>query len=121
VLIERLLCNLLENAARHAGEGRWVCVAASTTVTELRVSVSDRGAGVPGDSAERIFAKFVHGTSLPSRDGVGLGLAICRTIIEAHGGRIWVEPANQGGACFVFALPLGSPPDISLIATEKDV
>lgn len=118
VLLERVLCNLLENAARHASEGRWIGVDASIDATELRVSVTDRGAGVPSGSEERIFAKFVHGSGMPARDGVGLGLAICRTIIEAHGGRIWVEPARQGGARFVFVLPLGTPPDISLIASE---
>jgi K+-sensing histidine kinase KdpD len=118
VLLERVLCNLLENAARHASAGRWIGVDASTNATELRVAVTDRGPGVPRGSEERIFAKFVHGSGLPARDGVGLGLAICRTIIEAHGGRIWVENACEGGACFVFVLPLGSPPDTSLLASE---
>jgi len=113
VLLERVLCNLLENGARHAAKGLWIGITAALTETELQISVTDRGPGVPEGNEDRIFAKFVHGIGVPSRDGVGLGLAICRTIVEAHGGKIWVEPALDGGASFVFTLPLGTPPDIS--------
>ena len=113
VLLERVLCNLLENAARHAAGGGWVGIAAAAGEGALRVSVSDRGPGVPEGRREDVFAKFVHGIGLAARDGVGLGLSICRTIVEAHGGKIWVEAGPAGGACFVFTLPLGTPPDTS--------
>jgi K+-sensing histidine kinase KdpD len=113
VLLERVLCNLLENAARHAAGGMWIGISATLTAAELWISVTDRGPGVVQGNEERIFAKFAHGSSLPSRDGVGLGLAICRTIVEAHGGKIWVESGPNGGARFIFTLPLGTPPDIS--------
>ena len=72
-----------------------------TTPRYVRVSVVDHGKGVPEVERERIFKAFY------SPDGhTGLGLAICRGIVEAHQGRIWVESALDGGACFVFVLPL---------------
>ena len=115
VLLERVLCNLLENAARHAANGMWIGIEAATTDLELRITVTDRGPGVPHGNEDLIFAKFVHGMGVPSRDGVGLGLAICRTIVEAHGGKIWVKPGTGGGASFIFTLPLGIPPDLASV------
>ncbi len=112
VLLERVLCNLLENAVRHAGQGQWIGIAAATSETVLRISVTDRGPGVAQADADRIFEKFVHGIGQSSRDGVGLGLAICRSIVEAHEGRIWVESGSDGGASFIFTLPLGTPPEL---------
>ncbi len=112
--VKRIMYNLLENAARHNPSHESIQVIAQTVSLEessekasdgalryVRVQVMDRGQGVPEEERERIFKSFY------SLDGhTGLGLAICRGIIEAHHGRIWVEPATEGGACFVFVLPI---------------
>lgn len=117
VLLERVLCNLLENAARYGAAGGWIGIFASTTDKEMLVSVTDRGPGVRPCNAKRIFDKFVHGKESRNKDGVGLGLAICRSIIEAHGGKIWTE-LQVTGACFVFSLPLGEPPQLDFVDME---
>ena len=111
VLLERVLCNLLDNALKHAGNGAFIRIAAATTAHEVHVSVEDAGPGVPPAMEARIFSKFVRGEKESNKAGVGLGLAICSAIMEAHGGRIWVAPGANGGARFVFALPLGIPPE----------
>ena len=112
-LIEQVLINLLENALKYTPPDSPIDISAQTGADEIIVTVADRGAGIlPGDE-ERIFDKFYR--SQPSHTkGVGLGLAICRGIIQAHGGRIWAENRPDGGARFSFALPLSDeqPPAI---------
>lgn len=109
VLVEQVLINLLENAARHTPPGSPIALSASTTEAGVEVCVADRGPGVAMADAERIFAKFERGSAVGG--GVGLGLAICRGIVAAHGGRIWVTPREGGGAVFRFTLPVvGIPP-----------
>jgi signal transduction histidine kinase len=74
----------------------------------VRVDVADRGPGVPAEDAERIFEPFyrVPGETSRSVKGTGLGLAVSRSIVEAHGGRLWYEPNPGGGALFRFTLPV---------------
>jgi two-component system sensor histidine kinase KdpD len=111
VLIERVLYNLLENAGKYTPAGTQVRISAEPDGSSLRVAVSDRGPGVPKGQEEVIFEKFTRGVGRESSTpGVGLGLAIARAIVEAHGGRIVVAPVPEGGASFVFTLPLGNPP-----------
>jgi two-component system, OmpR family, sensor histidine kinase KdpD len=104
VLIEQTLINLLENAAKY-GAGS-IDVGATFTAAEVVVEVADRGPGVPAGEERRIFEKFQRGAREGSPDGVGLGLTICRAIVAAHGGRIWVSNRDGGGASFRFALPI---------------
>lgn len=118
VLIERVLCNLLENAVKYTPPDSTITVAASVRGTDLLLCVSDNGPGLPPGSAELLFEKFTRGERESSIPGVGLGLAICRAIMAAHQGRIWAERAPQGGAAFYLSLPLGTPP--SLPAPEDD-
>jgi two-component system sensor histidine kinase KdpD len=114
VLIERVLCNLLENAAKYTPPGTPIRIAAAIQNGELQVAVSDRGPGVPPADRQRIFEKFTRGATESATPGVGLGLAVCRAILEAHRGRIWVDdPDTAEGARFVFALPLGVPPSLA--------
>lgn len=114
VLIERVLCNLLENAAKYTPPGSTVHIHAAVHDGELRVAVCDNGPGVAPGAERRIFEKFTRGDRESATPGVGLGLAVCEAIIQAHHGRIWVEhaPGQASGAQFVFSLPLGTPPDV---------
>jgi len=101
----------LENAAKYTGEGTPIDVVASQRDGEVVIAVSDRGPGIPEDERERIFEKFHRGVSERTKGGVGLGLTICRAIVATHGGRIWVENREGGGASFELSLPLtGEPP-----------
>lgn len=105
--IEQVLTNLIENALKYAPDGD-ITLSASAKGSEVTISVADEGAGVPAAERERIFTPFTRLDSRRVREmkGVGLGLYIARSIIIAHGGRIWVEDGDDGkGACFCFTLP----------------
>ena len=110
VLIERVLVNLLENAAKYTPPESVVVVSAETAVPgEVTVSVSDNGPGLrPGEEAQ-VFEKFYRGSPESATGGVGLGLAICSSIVEAHGGAIRAGRSTAGGARFSFTLPQKSP------------
>jgi K+-sensing histidine kinase KdpD len=103
--LEQVVTNLLANAARHAPSGTdvWVVVAHAAGAPWVRVEVSDRGKGVADDERERIFEPFQRGAGSGS---TGIGLAICKAIVEAHGGSIAVERTFGGGATFAFTLPV---------------
>lgn len=109
-LIERVLANLLENAAKYTPPGSRIEISAQVREAQLQLSVADDGPGLPAGREETLFEKFTRAKSESSIPGVGLGLAICRAILEAHGGRIWAERSALGGAAFVLTLPLGQPP-----------
>ncbi len=110
VLLDQVLTNLLENAARHSPPGGTIRIDACERGEMMEVSVSDQGVGVPSDERAQIFEPFRTGSS-PQRSS-GVGLAICRAIVEAHGGTITVDDADAGapeggrGARFGFTLPL---------------
>ncbi len=114
LLIEQVLVNLLENAAKYTPAGSVVTVSARRTGREIEVAVCDRGPGLEESERERVFDKFYRSSRIASDRGrgAGLGLAICRAITQAHGGRIWAEARDGGGTRFVFTLPFdaGSPP-----------
>jgi two-component system sensor histidine kinase KdpD len=110
VLIERVLVNLLENVSKYTPPGSTVTLSARVTGDQLSVSVADNGPGLPAGREEAVFQKFTRGERESSTPGVGLGLAICRAIIESHQGRIFATPRPGGGAIFTFTLPLGLPP-----------
>jgi two-component system sensor histidine kinase KdpD len=111
VLVEQALVNLLENALRHgateAGKRGVVKVTARRDGPFALVSVEDDGPGFPPQQAERLFDKFYRAKDGP---GAGLGLAIARAVVTAHGGRIWAEPREPRGAAFRFTLPIGEAP-----------
>ena len=110
LLIERVLVNLLENAAKYTPAGSTVTVSAEVLADQLSVSVSDNGPGLPPGREEAVFEKFARGHRESATPGVGLGLAICRAIIDSHGGKIRGFNRPGGGATVNFTLPLGSPP-----------
>ena len=110
VLIERVLCNLLENAAKFTPAGTHISISAAVRGSEVDVWVDDSGPGFPKGREEAIFEKFERGARESATPGVGLGLAICRAIVAAHGCSIHAENRAGGGARFVFSLPRGMPP-----------
>jgi two-component system sensor histidine kinase KdpD len=117
-LIERVLFNLLENAAKYTPSSTIVTLEAQTMGDSLLVTIRDRGPGIAPGQEEIIFEKFTRGARESSTPGVGLGLAISRAIVEAHGGKIWAGNDANGGARFSFTLPLGTPPQVPAEAPE---
>lgn len=112
LLIEQVLVNLLDNAIKYTPPETPIELSAHVKDKEIIVEIADRGAGIPTGEEEKIFDKFVRGTA--TGGGIGLGLTICRAIIQAHGGRIKAENRRDGGAVFSFSLPLGDQPPISV-------
>lgn len=108
LLIEQVLMNLLDNAIKYTPPETPIELSASVQDGEIIFEIADRGPGVPPGEEERIFDKFVRSSATGA--GIGLGLTICRAIITAHGGRIWAENRQDGGAVFRFSLPLGEQP-----------
>lgn len=108
--IVQVLNNLFSNAARHSPESAPIRVAAARHGVHLAISVSDEGRGVPPEQLGRLFRKYAGtpgGENESGLGGGGLGLSICRGLVEAHGGRIWAESAGLGrGARFTFTLPV---------------
>lgn len=107
LMIDQVLTNLLENALRYTPASSPIEVTILPNETELLLSVADRGPGIPQSDLERIFQTFyrVIGPAR-SRGGTGIGLSVCRGLVEAHGGHIWAENRRGGGAVFRVALPL---------------
>lgn len=108
--IHRVLVNLLSNALKFSPENGVVQVEIKHDERNLTVAVSDCGPGVPPEERESIFEKFVQsGRAETRRQGTGLGLFICRQIIDLHGGVIWVETPSGGGSVFSFSIPRSGP------------
>jgi two-component system sensor histidine kinase KdpD len=119
-LMEQVLVNLLENASRYTPIGSEIEIAAVAKSNRAEIRIADNGPGVPPGSEEKIFDKFFRGSTITpdGRRGVGLGLAICRAIVEAHGGVITAANRAEGGALFVISLPsTETPPHIEAEAT----
>jgi two-component system, OmpR family, sensor histidine kinase KdpD len=110
VLIEQVLVNLLENALKYTPAGTAIAISARVLEGEVEISVADEGPGIPRGLEERLFDKFYRASPEGAQSGVGLGLTICRAIVEAHGGRIRAESRATGGAAFRFTLPLDEEP-----------
>jgi two-component system sensor histidine kinase KdpD len=106
ILVEQLLVNLLENAARHTPPGTEVLVRASGGPPGLQLEVSDRGPGISSGDEERVFERF-HRGGRATGQGAGLGLAIARAIAEVHGGTLRATARTGGGASFRLTLPGG--------------
>jgi two-component system sensor histidine kinase KdpD len=109
LLIEQVFVNLLENAAKYAPPASPIELSAAVDDGHLMVEVADRGPGLPPDDLDRVFEKFYRSSNSAGRPGAGLGLAICRGIVELHGGTITAENRNGGGALFRFSLPSTMP------------
>jgi len=112
ILTGQLLVNLVDNAAKHTQSGCAIEVRARRDGTAALIEVSDAGPGLPPGPAEQVFEKFFRGHDATAH-GVGLGLAVCRAIALAHGGRIEASPRTSGGTSFRVWFPdAGTPPQI---------
>jgi K+-sensing histidine kinase KdpD len=112
VLIEQVVVNLVENVVQHAGAASPVEIAAHFSEDAIAIEVADRGPGVSTGDEERVFEKLYRAKSHDDA-GTGLGLTICRAIVKAHGGKIWLENRSGGGAVVTFTLPVdAAAPDI---------
>jgi two-component system sensor histidine kinase BaeS len=109
--ISQVLSNLIDNALRHSSEGTKVTVRARQAGQMVQVDVVDEGPGLSPEELSLVFERFYRGDKARSRrtGGAGLGLSIVRQLVEAHGGRVWVESTEGQGATFSFALPVGTP------------
>jgi two-component system sensor histidine kinase KdpD len=103
-LLEQVFVNLVENALKYTPPSSGISIAARRVAQEVEVAVTDTGPGVPAGEEESIFEKFHRAAR--TGPGMGIGLTICRGIVTAHGGRIWYQRGDQGGASFRFVLPL---------------
>ncbi|WP_376796003.1 ATP-binding protein [Thermogemmatispora sp.] len=121
----QVLTNLIENAVRHTPASSPIEIEARRQDGYVQVSVADRGPGIPPADLERIFDKFYRvrrgggaGGGGGRAGGTGLGLAVCKGLVEAHGGRIWAENRQGGGALFAFTLPLANQPGVAAETAE---
>ena len=109
--IQQVLHNLIDNALRYSRPRTTIEVRGKFEGQQAIISVRDQGHGIRAQELERIFEPFYRGQSTKRRgvDGVGIGLAICRGIVESHGGELWVESKAGQGSTFSFTLPLAPP------------
>ncbi|MCP4647638.1 MAG: hypothetical protein GY852_07875, partial [bacterium] len=106
--LERVLYNLLENATKYSPEGSDILVSAEKRNNSIVVSVSDDGGGINTEDQKKVFESFhrISEHKLAGITGTGLGLSVCKILVEAHGGSIWVESETGYGSTFSFSLPL---------------
>ncbi len=105
--VERILYNLLDNAAKYSPAGTQIKVSVSTEPECVVIGVNDKGEGLSPSEQTRIFDPFqrLENTRPDKARGAGLGLMVCRRLVEAHGGRIWIESKKGKGSTFFFSLP----------------
>jgi two-component system, OmpR family, sensor histidine kinase KdpD len=107
VYFEQVLRNLLSNAIKYSPPGSPVLVRVIGGEGEVSVAVLDRGRGIAADEVEQIFRAFFRSPRTAGQaSGAGIGLAVCKRLVEAQGGRVWARPRNHGGAEIGFALPV---------------
>jgi two-component system sensor histidine kinase KdpD len=121
ILIERTFYHILENASEYTPPGSLIQINAVQNNNVIIATITDNGPGFTAGMEEKIFEKFTRGGEDESIPGIGLGLALCRIIIEAHGGQIHAENLETGGAKFVLTLPIETPritggPDIYVLS-----
>ncbi|MBI4302049.1 MAG: GHKL domain-containing protein, partial [Chloroflexi bacterium] len=105
---EQVLHNLLDNAVKYSPHGGQITIIGKAKDDHIQISVADEGQGIPQAELNKIFDAFhrVQSSNTQQARGAGLGLTICKAIVEAHGGNIWVESTQGKGSVFSFTLPL---------------
>jgi two-component system sensor histidine kinase KdpD len=120
VLIERVLVNLIENAVKYTPPGSTITIMSLHHESELHLIVEDNGPGLPPGNEERLFEKFVRGHPESAVNGIGLGLAISRALVRAHGGDLVADVHVARGARFIISLPLSAVPDEVTVAAKVE-
>ncbi len=111
VLMEQVIVNLLDNAAKYSPPGAPIEISVACVNSEALIRIADRGPGIPPQELDQVFSKF-HRVKRPGQvKGLGLGLSICKGIVEAHHGRIWAENRPGGGTVFSVTLPQSCVPE----------
>lgn len=105
-LLQEVFLNLIDNATKFASAGSPIEISTQIKSNMVQINVEDRGPGIMADEVNKLFEKYYRGRLLTTERGLGLGLAICHNIIKVHGGDIWAENREGGGASFKFTLPL---------------
>ncbi|MGZ5074989.1 MAG: DUF4118 domain-containing protein [Methylobacter sp.] len=121
VLMEQVLINLIENAIKYTPPGSPIDISAEKQAGNMQLVVSDYGSGIPKGMEEKLFEKFYSLETETQEASIGLGLALCRSIIEAHGGSIHATNIMGKGAAFIIELPLREPPTLSWNEAETGV
>ena len=116
VQVQQVLINLIHNAvdAMEASPDRHLTINTSVWETKVLVAVADTGTGIAPAIEAQLFQPFVS----TKREGMGIGLSVCRTIVEAHGGRLWVDPNPTGGSIFRFTLPAAGEPETGTLPLD---
>lgn len=121
--IGQVVLNFVANAVNYTQEGGSITIKAEQKGSELHISVTDTGRGIPKDALQKLFTKFfrVSGSLEQGSKGTGLGLYISKSIIELHKGKIWVESEAGKGSTFAFSLPIATPSEISAYQQKRDL
>jgi PAS domain S-box-containing protein len=120
--IAQVLVNLVRNAATYAPVGTDISISASVRGGFVQINVSDQGPGIPPSEQKRVFKAFQRGVNAESgaNQGAGLGLAICKRLVEAHGGRIWIKKKNSPGTTICFTIPLVQAENAPLVTAQEE-
>ncbi len=112
VLLERVFCNLIDNAIKYSPPGTAIAIEAYRSADVAEIAVADRGPGFAAERRAALSAGLDRTAGAGAKAGGGLGLSICKAIVEAHGGSIAIADREGGGARVAFTLPLGEPPAV---------
>jgi two-component system phosphate regulon sensor histidine kinase PhoR len=104
--IRQVIANLVHNAIKFTAAGGRITVTSRVLEESVVVDISDTGTGIPKEELSRVFERFYKGDKARTGEGTGMGLAIAKHVVEAHGGNIWVESEEDKGSTFSFSLPL---------------
>jgi two-component system sensor histidine kinase KdpD len=105
-LMLRVITNILDNAVKYSADDRRIEIAVERKTDDVEIRISDRGLGIPAADLALVFDKFYRTRRPKGREGTGLGLSVCKGIVEAHGGKIWAENRVGGGAIIHITLPM---------------